>query len=402
MSLKIKELKKNFPIFEHNPNLIYLDTTASSLKNNLAIEAVNHYYSHYGVNVHRGVYNLSYEATKLYEDARETIANFINARNDEIIFTRGTTASLNMIAASYLSKLKPGDEIITSELEHHSSFLPWLNVSKKTGAKLKFVKLNEYGDLTVEEFKKVLTNKTKVVALTYISNVMGRIQPIKPIIELAKQQGAFTLIDAAQASAHFKIDVEDLGCDAIAFSVHKMTGPTGIGVLYLNNEVGSSIEPIEFGGEMVQTVEKDSAIYKQAPIKFEAGTPIISGAIGLGKTVEFILNIGFDKIENHIKKIYDYTIDKLRKIDGITIYNKKSDTGIITFNIDDVHPHDAATLFDKNGISIRAGEHCAQLIVKWLGQTATLRASFYIYNDYADANKFISTVIETRDFFRKF
>ncbi|NLN50647.1 MAG: cysteine desulfurase [Acholeplasmataceae bacterium] len=402
MSLKIKELKKNFPIFEHNPNLIYLDTTASSLKNNLAIEAVNHYYSHYGVNVHRGVYNLSYEATKLYEDARETIANFINARNDEIIFTRGTTASLNMIAASYLSKLKPGDEIITSELEHHSSFLPWLNVSKKTGAKLKFVKLNEYGDLTVEEFKKVLTNKTKVVALTYISNVMGRIQPIKPIIELAKQQGAFTLIDAAQASAHFKIDVEDLGCDALAFSGHKMTGPTGIGVLYLNNEVGSSIEPIEFGGEMVQTVEKDSAIYKQAPIKFEAGTPIISGAIGLGKTVEFILNIGFDKIENHIKKIYDYTIDKLRKIDGITIYNKKSDTGIITFNIDDVHPHDAATLFDKNGISIRAGEHCAQLIVKWLGQTATLRASFYIYNDYADANKFISTVIETRDFFRKF
>ncbi len=399
--IDVKKVKKDFPIFKERPNLIYLDTTASSLKPQRVIDKVTNYYKSYGVNVHRGVYNLSYEATNLYEDARSNVAKFINAFDDEIIFTRGTTQSLNFIASSYLDKLTEEDEIVTSELEHHSSFLPWLNVSNKTKAKLRFVELDSNGDITIENLKKVVNKNTKVIALTYVSNVMGRIMPVKEIAEVAKSVGAITIIDAAQAVAHFKVDVKDLDIDFLAFSGHKMMGPSGIGVLYAKRSMHDVLEPFEYGGEMVDFVTRESATYKKSPIKFEAGTPIIAGAIGISEAINYILELGYENITNHIKSLNDYTYKQLKEIEGITIYNE-SDTGIINFNIDDVHPHDAATFFDSKEICIRAGEHCAQLIIKWLKTFSTLRASFYVYNDKSDVDQFIKVVKEVKEFFQRF
>lgn len=400
--LDVKKIRQQFPIYDFNPDLVYLDTGASSLKPKAVIDVVDHYYSKLGVNVHRGVYGLSYEATDLYEAARTTVAKFLNAKFEEIVFTRGTTASLNLVASSYLNILKEGDEIITSELEHHSSVLPWLQVSKKTGAKLVYVPLNQEGRITVEAFQKVLTEKTKVVALTYVSNVMGYITPIKQIIELAHQKGAVVVVDAAQAAPHMKIDVTALDADFLAFSGHKILGPTGIGVLYGKKHLLNKMEPVEFGGDMVDQVELDRATWKDAPYRFEAGTPIISGAIGLGKAIEFIESIGFDDIHAHVHAIHQYTLLKLKEIPGITVFNPTSETGIITFNVDFVHPHDAASIFDQNKVCLRAGHHCAQLITKWLKQLATLRATFYIYNDYADADRFIESVKEAVRFFQAF
>lgn len=400
--LDVKAIRQNFPIYTYNKDLVYLDTGASSLKPKVVIDQVDHYYNKLGVNVHRGVYGLSYEATDLYEEARTTVAKFINARFEEIVFTRGTTASLNMIAQNYLHVLKEGDEIITSELEHHSSMLPWLNVSKKTKATLKYVELNEDGRITVDAFKKVLTEKTKVVALTYVSNVMGYITPVKEIIQLAHSVGAVVVIDAAQAAPHMKIDVKSLDCDYLAFSGHKTLGPTGIGVLYGKKNLLDQMEPSEYGGDMVDVVLKDDAKWKDTPYKFEAGTPIISGAIGLSSALKYLESIGFEAIEAHVKELHRYTLRKLKDIEGIEVYNSKSDTGIITFNIIGVHPHDAASIFDKNKVCLRAGHHCAQLITKWLGQIATLRATLYIYNDYSDCDRFIDSVKETIDFFNQF
>lgn len=395
------KIKREFPIYEFNKDLVYLDTAASSLKPRKVIDAVSFYYAHYGVNIHRGVYNLSYEATEMYEDARKNIATFINASSDEVIFTRGTTESINMISNFFIN-LKEGDEIITSELEHHSNFLPWLEISKKKKAKLRFVELNKEGRITLEAFKKVLSKKTKVVALTYVSNVMGFTTPIKEIIKLAHEVGALVVVDGAQAVPHFKVDMKELCVDFFAFSGHKMLGPNGIGILYGKKALLDKVEPFHFGGEMAEIVTKDNATYKSTPHKFEAGTPIITGAIGLSKAIDIINEIGFDYIETHIKELYNYALNKLKKVEGITIYNKNNEVGLVTFNIDGVHPHDAATIFDKNNVCLRAGHHCAQNIHRWLKVHSTLRASFYVYNTKEDVDKFVDSVIEARDFFRKF
>lgn len=402
MILKVEKIRKLFPIYEENPNIVYLDTAASSLKPSQMINALNHYYQDLGVNIHRGVYKIAHEATDLYETAREKLARFINASTDEVIFTKGTTNSLNMVANHYLDILKPTDEILTSELEHHSSFLPWLNVSQKTQAKLNYIELDKYGKITIEAFKKALTPNTKVVVITAVSNVMGNKVPLKEIIRLAHEVGAHVVVDAAQAAPHFKLDVKELNCDYLAFSGHKMLGPTGIGILFMKSSLAQTFTPIEFGGEMINRVSKDNMTFKNSPYKFEAGTPNIAGAIGLGVAADILTEIGLDKISEHVDTLYEYTIDKLKDVDGIRILNHDSDSGIITFNIDDIHPHDAASIFDKNNICVRAGHHCAQLILKWLGEESTLRASFYIYNDFSDCDKFVESVIEARDFFRKF
>lgn len=402
MILKVEKIRKLFPIYEENPNIVYLDTAASSLKPSQMIDALNHYYQDLGVNIHRGVYKIAHEATDLYETAREKLARFINASTDEVIFTKGTTNSLNMVANHYLDILKPTDEILTSELEHHSSFLPWLNVSQKTKAKLNYIELDKYGKITIEAFKKALTPNTKVVVITAVSNVMGNKVPLKEIIRLAHEVGAHVVVDAAQAAPHFKLDVKELNCDYLAFSGHKMLGPTGIGILFMKSSLSQTFTPIEFGGEMINRVSKDNMTFKNSPYKFEAGTPNIAGAIGLGVAADILTEIGLDKISEHVDTLYEYTIDKLKDVDGIRILNHDSDSGIITFNIDDIHPHDAASIFDKNNICVRAGHHCAQLILKWLGEESTLRASFYIYNDFSDCDKFVESVIEARDFFRKF
>ncbi|MCD6482360.1 MAG: SufS family cysteine desulfurase [Candidatus Izimaplasma sp.] len=395
-----KILKKDFPIFD-DKTLVYLDTAASSLKPMKVIKKIDEYYEKYSTNVHRGVYNLSYIATELYENSRKKISDFINADVEEIVLTRGASSALNLVATSYgLNNLTSDDEIIVSELEHHSQVLPWQNVSKITKAKLVYVKLNKEGRITIENFKKVLNKNTKVVALNYISNVMGYISPIKEIIKLSHEIGAVVCVDAAQAAPHKPIDVKDLDCDFLAFSGHKMLGPTGIGVLYGKKKLLEEMPPIEFGGDMNDNVNLYDASWKDSPYKFETGTPPIAGAIGLGAAIDYLLEVGLDNIAAHELKLKDYTVKKLLEIDDIIVYNPTAKTGIITFNILGVHPHDAVTFFDGDNICMRAGHHCAQLIIKWLEVAATLRISFYLYNTIEDCDKFIASVINARDFFK--
>ena len=401
--MDLTKIRASFPVFRNEPNLAYLDSAAMALKPDCVINAVNDYYTKLGVNVHRGVYRLSYEATDKYEEARTTIAKFINANFEEVVFTRGASASLNLVASSYgLSFLKPGDEVITTELEHHSSNMPWFNVCQKTGAILKYVPLNEEGRITVDAFKKVLTDKTKVVAITYVSNVMGYITPVKEIIKLAHEKGAIVSLDGAQAVPHMKVDVKNLDCDFLSFSGHKLCGPTGIGVLYGKLDLLEKMPPIEFGGDMADTVTTISQTYKAAPYKFEAGTPIIAGVIGLAEACKFIESIGFDNIIKQENKLRKLAIEELEKIDGVIIYNKSCETGIVSFNLEGVHPHDAASVFDNNDVCIRAGHHCAQLITSWLKTIGTVRASFYFYNTEEDVYKFIKAVKEAKDFFGGF
>ncbi len=393
-------LRKDFPVLS-DKSLVYLDTAASSLKPRQVIDALDEYYEKYGVNVHRGVYNLSYVATSKYEEARKKVADFINATFEEVVFTRGASSALNLVASSYgLNNLTSEDEILVSELEHHSQVLPWQNVARITKAKLIYIPLNEEGRITVENVKKVLTNKTKVVAINHVSNVMGYVAPLKEIIALAHEVGAVVSVDAAQSAPHKKIDVKDLNCDFLAFSGHKMLGPTGIGVLYGKKELLNSMPPIEFGGDMNDNVEKYTASWKDSPYKFETGTPPIAEAIGLGSAIDYILNIGLDNILKHEKELKDYTVNRMKKIDDIEIYNESSETGIISFNINGVHPHDAITFFDGDNICMRAGHHCAQLVIRWLDVIATLRVSFYLYNTKEDCDTFIESLQNARDFFK--
>ena len=399
----MNKYKKDFPVYSIHPDLVYLDSAASSLKPKCVIDAVDNYYNNLGVNVHRGVYGLSYEASDLYEGARGIIANFLNAKFEEIVFTRGCSASLNLVAQSFgMDNVNEGDEVIVSELEHHSNLIPWINLCKKKGAILKYVPLTTEGRITVENFNAVLTNKTKLVALNHVSNVMGYISPIKEIIMLAHKVGAYVVVDGAQAVPHMKVDVKDLDCDFYAFSGHKMCGPTGVGVLYGKKKLLDKMNPIEFGGDMADEVFLDNATYKDTPYKFEAGTPMIAEVIGLGEACKYLFHIGFDFIEKEEHRVKEYAFNKLKQLEGITIYNPTCETGVITFNIDGVHPHDAASVFDKNGVCIRAGHHCAQPITRFLGQISTIRASFYYYNDEADADKFVESVKEAIEFFGQF
>ena len=395
------EIKKDFPVLEDR-TLIYLDTAASSLKPNVVLDAMDEYYKKYGVNVHRGVYNISYVATEKYEDARNKVAKFINAKFDEVVFTRGASSALNLVASSYgLNNLTKDDEIIVSELEHHSHVLPWQNVSNITGAKLVYLPLDKEGRITIANFKKVLSSKTKVVALTYVSNVMGYISPIQEIIKLAHEVNAVVSVDAAQAAPHKTIDVKELDCDFLAFSGHKMLGPTGVGVLYGKKQLLQAMPPIEFGGDMNDNVNLFDASWKDTPYKFETGTPPIAEVIGLGAAIDYLLSIGLNEIGTYERELKEYAIEKMKQIEGIEIYNPTGETGIISFNIKSVHPHDAITFFDGDNICMRAGHHCAQLVIKWLQVVATLRVSFYLYNTKEDCDKFVESLKNARDFFKE-
>lgn len=400
--MDVKKIRLDFPIYQTQPNLIFFDTAASSLKVKHVIEKVDHYYQALGVNVHRGAYDLAYEATALYENARKNVARFIHAKEEEIIFTKGTTSALNLVAHAYTKILKPGDEVITSELEHHSSLLPWMIATKKIGAKLIYIPLSKEGRITVDGFKKVLSDRTKIVAITHVSNVMGYLTPIEEITKLAHEKDAIVILDAAQSAPHMKLDVDQLGVDFLAFSGHKMFGPSGVGVLFGKEKLLNSLEPMEYGGEMADQVTKDSVTFKDAPLRFEAGTPVISGAIGLSAAIDYIESVGFDQIHNHTHEIHQYLLSKLKAVEGVTIYNKTADNPVIAFNIDGIHPHDIATMLDSSKVSVRAGHHCAQLVSRFLGVQSTLRASIHIYNDIHDCDVFIQSVIAARDFFRQF
>lgn len=395
-------IKKDFPVLVNNEGLTYLDSAASSLKPYCVINKIKEYYEEYGVNVHRGVYGLSYKATEEYEETRGIVAKFINALEEEIVFTKGATASLNIIAESYgMANINEGDEIIVNELEHHSSIMPWQEIAKKKKAKLVFIPLNEEGRICLDNFKKVITEKTKIVAINYVSNVMGYVTPLKEIIKIAHDFNAKVIVDAAQAAPHMAIDVKDLDADFLAFSAHKMLGPSGLGILYGKYELLNKMNPVEFGGDMNDYVEKYDSTFKEAPYKFEAGTPLISEVIAFKEAIKYLENIGMNNVHKHEQELLNLAMKELVKIDGVTVYNKTCETGVISFNINGIHPHDAASIFDQNNVAVRAGHHCAQLITSWLGCVGTLRASFYIYNDEQDVQKFIETVKQAADYFKE-
>lgn len=395
-------IKNDFPVLVNNPNLVYLDSCATSLKPKIVVDKLTEYYEKYGVNVNRGVYDLSYRATTEYEETREIVAKFLNAKSKEIVFTKGASNGLNLIASSYgLDNIKEDDEIITSELEHHSNVIPWQNVAKRNKAKLKFIELDSTGRITIESFKKVLSAKTKVVAITYVSNVMGYITPIKEIIRLAHEVGAVVIVDAAQAVPHMKIDVKELDVDFLAFSSHKMLGPTGFGIMYGKYHLLQAMNPIEFGGDMNDNVDLFESHYKDAPYKFETGTPPIAEAIAFKEAVKYIETFGYENIQKTEKELTKYVINEMLKIENVVVYNPTVETGTIAFNIKNVHPHDAATFFDQEHIAIRAGHHCAQLITKWLECIGTLRACFYLYNDLDDAKKFVEAVKKAAEYFKE-
>lgn len=403
----IKDIKRYFPILNQEVNgypLVYLDSAATSQKPIQVIEAMKKYYEFDNSNVHRGVHTLGNRATDAYEGAREKVRNFINAKSmKEIIFTRGTTTSINTVASGYgRQNLKEGDEIVISIMEHHANLIPWQQLAKEKGAILNYIEPEADGTLSLEKVRATITPNTKIVSIAMASNVMGTINPIKEITKIAHENGAIMVVDAAQGAPHLKIDVQDLDCDFLAFSGHKMCGPTGIGVLYGKQTLLENMEPVEFGGEMIDFVGLHESTWKELPWKFEGGTPIIASAVGLGAAIDFLNEIGLENIEAHEHKLAAYAMEQLDTIDGLTIYGPRDANkrcGLVTFNLDDVHPHDVATVLDMNGIAIRAGHHCAQPLMKWLKVTATARASFYMYNDEADIDALVTGLRSAKEYF---
>ena len=398
------EIKKDlFPLLTKYPNLIYLDSAATALKPQVVIDKISEYYTNYGVNVNRGVYDLSQVATDKLEESRTLFAEFINAKSDEVIFTKGTTDSLNQIARMMDERITTNDEIMVSVLDHHSFIIPFQELAKRHNAKLTYVNLDKDFFIDSVDLKNKLNNKTKIVCLTYVSNVIGNIQNVKELTKTIKEfnKDIIVIIDAAQAAPHIKIDVKDINCDFLAFSLHKMLGPTGVGILYGKLNLLNKLYPTEFGGDMNDGVDKYTSTYKDAPHRYEAGTPNIEGVIASIPAVQMINEIGIENIHKHAKQLANYVIDQLKDDKDLTIYNMNSDTGIVTFNINNVHPHDTATFLASNGICVRAGHHCAQLITKYLGVIGTVRASFYIYNTMEDAEKFVKEVREAINYFKE-
>lgn len=402
--MNITDIREQFPILHQQVNghdLVYLDSAATSQKPRAVIETLDKYYNQYNSNVHRGVHTLGTRATDGYEGAREKVRKFINAKSmAEIIFTKGTTTSLNMVALSYArANLKPGDEVVITYMEHHANIIPWQQAVKATGATLKYIPLQEDGTISLEDVRETVTSNTKIVAVSHVSNVLGTVNPIKEMAKIAHDNGAVIVVDGAQSTPHMKIDVQDLDCDFFALSSHKMCGPTGIGVLYGKKALLENMEPAEFGGEMIDFVGLYESTWKELPWKFEAGTPIIAGAIGLGAAIDFLEEIGLDEISRHEHNLAAYALERFRQLDGVTVYGPEERAGLVTFNLDDVHPHDVATVLDAEGIAVRAGHHCAQPLMKWLDVTATARASFYLYNTEEEIDKLVEALQKTKEYF---
>ena len=404
----LNNIREDFPILNEIVNdepLVYLDNAATTQKPRQVVQALENYYYHDNANVHRGVHTLAERATEHFEAAREKVRAFINAASTkEVLFTRGATTGLTWIAASYGEKvIQAGDEIVISYMEHHSNLVPWQQLALRKGATLKYITLTDQGTLDMADAKQQITSKTKIVAIAQAANVMGVINPVKELAKLAHAQGAIMVVDGAQSVPNIKVDVQDLDCDFLAFSGHKMLGPTGIGVLYAKEALLLEMPPIEFGGEMIDFVNLFDSSWTDLPWKFEAGTPDISGAIALGAAVDYLNEIGMDQIQAHSHEIVSYVLPKLQAIDGLTIYGPQDPaehTGVIAFNLDGLHPHDLATGLDMEGVAVRAGHHCAQPLMKYLGIPAAARASFYFYNTKADADRLVNAVLATKEFFK--
>jgi cysteine desulfurase/selenocysteine lyase len=403
--MNIKEIRKHFPILQQQVNghpLVYLDSGATSQKPIQVIEAMETFFKEYNSNVHRGVHTLGTRATDAYEGAREKVQCFINAKSyEEIIFTRGTTTALNIVARSYARAfIKEGDEIVITPMEHHANLIPWQQAAKATGATLKYIPLQEDGTIRIEDVRATITPKTRLVAMTHLSNVLGCVNPIKETAQIAHENGAVIVVDAAQSVPHMPVDVQELGVDFMAFSGHKMCGPTGIGVLYGKREHLNRMEPVEFGGEMIDVVDLYDSTWRELPWKFEAGTPMIAEAIGLAAAVDFLTQIGMEQIAEHDRTLSQYAYEQASKVPGITIYGSKENrTSLVTFNIDGVHAHDTATVLDAEGIAVRAGHHCAQPLMRILKVPATARASFYLYNTEEEVDIWVKALAKVKEYF---
>ena len=403
-----EKIRQDFPILFQEVNdepLVYLDNAATTQKPKQVLATMTHYYSANNANVHRGVHTLAERATHDYEAAREKVRRFLNAQETaEILFTRGTTTSLNWVAQSYGDAfVKAGDEIVISYMEHHSNIIPWQQLAKRTGATLKYIELTEEGFLDLEHATSIITEKTKIVSVAHASNVLGVINPIQELATIVHEKGGILVVDGAQSAPHIKIDVQSLDCDFFAFSGHKMCATTGTGVLYGKRKWLEQMEPVEFGGEMIDFVGLQDSTWKELPWKFEAGTPNIAGVIALGAAIDYLESIGLAGIHQYEEELVGYVLPKLQAIEGLTIYGPKDPahrTGVISFNLENLHPHDVATALDMEGVAVRAGHHCAQPLLKYLGVAATARASFYIYNTKADADRFVQAILATKEFFQ--
>lgn len=399
-------IKKDFPLLE-NENITYLDSGATTQKPIQVIKAVEEFYQKYNANPHRGAYSLSVEATEQYENTRTKIAKFINARHrEEIIFSKNATESLNLIAYSYgMDNLKKDDEVVISIMEHHSDLVPWQKVTKKTGSKLNYMYINDEFELTDEEIENKITDKTKIVGITHVSNVLGTINNVKKIIKYAHKKGAIVIVDASQSIPHMKIDVQDLDADFLVFSGHKMLAPLGIGVLYGKKEILNKMSPFLMGGDMIEYVYEQDTTFAPLPNKFEAGTQNVEGVIGLGSAIDYIENLGYDKIQEIEKEVLSYAREELSKLDFLDLYitpNENNHSSVISFNIKGIHPHDVASILDSEGVCVRSGNHCAQPLMRFLGIDSTCRASFYIYNTKEDVDKLVSALNKAYDMFKKY
>ena len=394
------DIKADFPIF-NSSDLIYLDNASTTQKPSKVLEEIDSFYKETNANVHRAIYSIGNEATRRFESAREKVAKFINAPSSkEIVFTSGATESINLLARSLVSNLEPGDEILLSAMEHHSNIVPWQMMAEKFKVKIKYLPINKIGELDLNNSEQYFTSRTKIVSITHISNVLGTINPIEDLSKMAHKVGALFISDGAQGVPHMQVDVAKLGCDFYAFSGHKMLGPTGIGVLWGKTKLLEELDPFMGGGEMIETVSFEESTWNEIPYKFEAGTPNIAQAVGLGAAVDYLDSIGMKNIQEHEKKLTDYAFDKIKDIEGIRIHgSSKKKSGVISFNIKDIHPQDLAQFLDQDNIAIRVGHHCAQPLLSLLNETSTARISFYIYNTEEDIDKFCDSMIKIKTYF---
>ncbi len=404
--MEINNIKRDFPLLE-NENITYLDSGATTQKPIQVINAVEEFYQRYNANPHRGAYSLSVEATEQYENTRTKIAKFINAKHrEEIIFSKNATESLNLIAYSYgLDNLKKDDEVVISIMEHHSNLVPWQKMTKQTGSKLNYMYINENYEILDEEIENKITDKTKIVGITHVSNVLGTINNVKKVIKCAHKKGAIVIVDASQSIPHMKIDVQDLDADFLVFSGHKMLAPLGIGVLYGKREILNKMTPFLMGGDMIEYVYEQDTTFAPLPNKFEAGTQNVEGVIGLGAAIDYIENLGYDKIQEIENEVTSYARQKLSKLNYLTLYttpNEKNHSSVISFNIKGVHPHDVASILDSEGVCVRSGNHCAQPLMRFLGIDSTCRASFYIYNTKDDVDKLVKALDKAYSMFKNY
>ncbi|EQB70677.1 MAG: hypothetical protein AMDU4_FER2C00175G0025 [Ferroplasma sp. Type II] len=406
MITALVDITEDFPILKRQINghrLVYLDSAATSQKPQSVIDCITRYYENTNANVLRSVHTLAEEATVAMQDAREKIARFIHANSArEVIFTRGTTESLNTIARAWGDKfLKEGDEIVLSPMEHHSNIIPWQQLAKRKGAHLRYIDLNKDGTITIESVKKQINNRTRIVTLSAVSNVLGTINPIAEVAKLAHEVGAIMVVDGAQSVPHQPTDVQNLGIDFLAFSGHKMLGPTGIGILWGKEALLEASDPVVFGGEMIAYVDREHATWAELPAKFEGGTPHIAGAIGLGSAVDYLNAIGMSRIEEHSRELAQETYQRLEEIPGVIVYGPPYPrTSVVAFNISGIHSHDVSQVLDAQGIAIRAGHHCAQPLMRWLDVGSTARASFYLYNSGQDIDALVDAIKTARRYFK--